>query len=253
MATSKLDVTQGVDFQSELSKMFSSFTDSRRRLLSELMGLSKMKLPAFPNLRTGFDYFGMMGTSHLTLATHGWFISLDFTSTETSFSAAKCFLSGQIEKGSQLMVEHYREVLGEIQKEVETAFPSRRAILRKAFDAHRRKDYELSIPVMLSQADGIGEDIFGKDISPTSQHRKNVEARRKFVEGKFDSATRKILGGYYSLITSLLPINAGKSGRVKFNSPLNRHLILHGIDIGYATEINALKAASWLQYIISFK
>jgi hypothetical protein len=58
---------------------------------------------------------------------------------------------------------------------------------------------------------------------------------------------------YYFLITSQLPINAGEAGRAKFNSPLNRHLVLHGISTDYATEVNALKTVSWLQYIIAFK
>lgn len=253
MPATKLDTAQLFgNFQSELSKMFSSFTPSQRRLLSVTM--QPLKLPTFPNLPAGFDYIGLMGNSHVTLARHGWFISIVLTPVETSFSAESCFLSGQIDKGNQMMVGHYRELLDEIQADAQASFPLRRTILKKAFDAHRRKEYELSIPVMLIQADGIGEDIFGKDTSPTSRTTDNIKKRKEFVEGKLDPAAKKTLGAYFLMIVSMLPINAGKKERVEFTSPLlNRHLVLHGIDTDYATEINALKAVSWLQYIVSLK
>ena len=219
------------------------------------MGLSKFKFQKIPGLPTKLDQFAIMGSSHLILAKNGWFISLFLTPTVTTFEAATCFLPNKLDRdrGDQIMVEHYRETFDKIQKSAEVKFPNRRLILRKAFNAHRQRDYELSIPVMLAQADGIGEEIFGKDVSPSSQQSRKVDARKKFVEGKIDSATKKMFGDYYSLITSQLPINAGESERTKFDSPLNRHLVLHGISTDYATEVNALKTVSWLQYIISFK
>lgn len=152
-----------------------------------------------------------------------------------------------------MMVEHYRNVIDEIQKEAKTVFPLRHHILEKAFDAHRRKEYELSIPVMLAQADGIGEEIFGKDVSSTSRQDGKIKAQKKHIESKLDDVTRKTLGSYFFLITSSLPINASPNERKKFSSPFNRNLVLHGIDIDYATEINVLKAVSWLQYVVSLK
>jgi hypothetical protein len=243
----------GKNLQAELSKLFSSFTPSQRRLLSETIMPLNIKLPAFPNLPSGFDYFGNMGKGFETLAQHGWFITLDWTPLEMSAAAANCFLSGQIDKGNKMMVEHFRKLLDEIQKEARIAFPLRHRILEKAFDAHRRKEYELSIPAMLAQIDGIGEDIFGKDVSSTSQQVSKIEARKKYIESKLDDGTKKMLGSYFFLITSSLPINASPKERKKFSSPFNRNLVLHGIDIGYATEINALKAVSWLQYVVSLK
>jgi len=233
----------------------SELTPDQLQLLAGIMDLSKFKFPKIPVWQTKLDDFAIMGMSHVILAENGWFISLFLTDTVTSFDAATCFLSRKLDRdrGDKIMVAHYRETLDEIQKWAEDEFPNRRLILRKAFNAHRQRDYELSIPVMLAQADGIGEEIFGKDVSPSSQHSRKVNARKKFVEGIIDSATKKMFGDYYSLITSQLPINAGESQRTKFNSPLNRHLVLHGISTDYATEVNALKTISWLQYIISFK
>jgi len=243
----------GKNLQSELSKMFDGFTPTQRHLFREMMEPSKIKLSAFQNLPSGFDYFGNMNKGFETLAQHGWFISLDWTPLEMSATAANCFLSGQIDKGNKMMVEHFRKLLDQIQKEARIAFPLRHRILEKAFDAHRRKEYELSIPAMLAQVEGIGEEIFGEDVSPTSQRPDKIKARKKYIESKLDDGTKKVLGSYFFLITSSLPINASPNGRKKLSSPFNRNLVLHGIDIDYATEINALKAASWLQYVVSLK
>jgi hypothetical protein len=93
------------------------------------------------------------------------------------------------------MIEHYRATLNEIQKEAEDEFPNRRIILKKAFNAHRHGDYELSIPVMLAQADGIGEEIFGKDISPSSQQpRKGSMHEKSLLKTKLTLQQRKCLG-----------------------------------------------------------
>jgi hypothetical protein len=252
MPATKLDTAQLFgNFQSELSKMFSSFTPSQWRLLSVMMG--PLKLPTFPNLPAGFDCIGEMNKSFEILAKNGWFIRLVGTPLVISSAAAACFKSGQNDKGNKMMVEHFRNVIDEIQKEAKAVFPLRHHFLQKAFDAHRRKEYELSIPVMLIQADGIGEEIFGENVSSTSRQENKIKARKKYVESKLNDVTRKTLGSYFFLITSSLPINASPKEREKFSSPFNRNLVLHGIDINYATEINALKAASWLQYIVSLK
>ena len=234
--------------------MFSDLTPSQRHLLNGIIGPTKFKFPIIPGPPMKLDQFAIMGLSHRLLAKHGWFVNLDETPTVTSNAAATCFLhDDQIDRGNQIMVKHYQTALDKIQNEAEAEFPKRRLILEKAFNAHRQGDYELSIPVMLAQADGIGEEIFGKDVSPSSQQSRKINAREKFVEGKIDSATKKILGDYYFLIASLLPINAGEAERAQFISPLNRHLVLHGISTDYATEVNGLKTVSWLQYVISFK
>lgn len=243
----------GKNLQSELSKMFFGFTPSQRDFFRAMMEPSKIKLSAFQNLPSGLDYFGNMGKGFETLAQNGWFISLDWTPLEMSADAANRFLSGQIDKGNEMMVEHFHELLDAIQTRARIAFPLRRRILEKAFDAHRRKEYELSIPVMLAQIDGIGEDIFGKDVSSTSRQDSKIKAQKKYIESKLDDATKRMLGSYFFLITSSLPINASPKERKNFRSPFNRNLVLHGIDIDYATEINALKAVSWLQYVVSLK
>ena len=146
------------------------------------------------------------------------------------------------------MVEHYRETFDEIQKWAEDEFPNRRLILRKAFNAHRHRDYELSIPVMLAQADGIGAEIFG--FSPYESGKKIF---KKHIEQKLDPLSVKLFRGYFLCVAQELVIKKSTKSDTKPPFPLSRHLILHGVSTDYATEMNALKTVSWLQYIISFK
>jgi hypothetical protein len=171
------------------------------------------------------------------------------TPIDTTFEAATCFLKAdQIDEGNKKMVEHYRSVLDEIQKEAEAEFPKRRLILEKAFYAHRQANYELSIPVMLAQAEGIYRDIFS--LSPYEVGEKKF---KKLIEQKLNSDSTKLFHGYFLCVTQALDIRKSIKPDAKPPFPFSRHAILHGISTDYATEINALKAVSWLQYLVSFK
>lgn len=46
-------------------------------------------------------------------------------------------------------------------KDSEQYFEERFKILEEAFQAHEEERYELNIPTLLSQADGIFRDLFG--------------------------------------------------------------------------------------------
>ena len=219
-------------------------TPHQRRLFNRIGGLSKFKFPKLSESLTE------IGRSHLLLAKHGWFTSLFLTSFVTSIEAATCFLprKSDSDKGNRIMVEHYREMLDEIQKWAADDFPSRRAILRKAFNAHRQGDYELSIPVMLAQADGIGVEIFG-----FSPYEPGKRIFKNHINQKVDPGWVKLFRNYFSCVTEELEIKKSTKSNTQAPFPLSRHLVLHGVSTDYASEINALKTVSWLQYIISFK
>ncbi len=148
------------------------------------------------------------------------------------------------------MIQHFRQVLDDIQKEAEDLFASRKVILQKAFNAHRQGDYELSIPVMLAQAEGIYLDIFG--IFEPSPYKLGKKHFKNKIERKLNSPLAKLFNDYFFCVADELSIK--KSTKLATSPfPLSRNLVLHGISTDYATEVNALKTVSWLQYIISFK
>ena len=137
------------------------------------------------------------------LAEKGWFISLWHTPLAGLRRIAKCYEDGKIEAADDAMSAHFSECLDEIEGSLTKAFPSRQKILRKVFEAHRNKNYELSIPVMLSQADGIGCEIFKVD-SVTSRRPDVIQQLRKFLEDI--KATETKMNGRISTDVVLLKV-----------------------------------------------
>jgi len=182
---------------------------------------------------------------------NGWFISLE-TPCQLFNSAARYFRLGKTDYGEAIMTQHFRDLTEKIGADLQEQFPCRAKIIQKAFEAHRRKEFELSIPTMLAQADGIGEEIFGFDTSPSSTGKDAMIRRNQFIERSIEPSLKATFPVYCFAVASVLPINANKDKRLGLPSSLNRHLVLHGLSTDYPTETNALKTISWMQYIASF-
>jgi hypothetical protein len=128
---------------------------------------------------------------------------------------------------------------------------NRRHIINSAFNAHSKKQYELSIPVFLSQIDGICYDLIEKDIF--SRGRRNRRGKKENIPKEW---VRKL--DRNNLTISLLEqinnneyISADFSTAKQFPFVLNRNLILHGRITDYCTRKNSLKVISLLNYIIT--
>ena len=64
----------------------------------------------------------------------------------------------------EVMREVFRERLDGIEAKLADDYPRRAAILREAFDAHRQSNFNLSVPVLLVQADGIWRDRIDRNL-----------------------------------------------------------------------------------------
>ena len=122
-------------------------------------------------------------------------------------------------------------------------FPARAIILESAFNAHKRKEYALSIPVLLIQADGICYDLINKQLY---SKKGKVPVVAEYAETITADVFRSAL--LYPL-TQPLPISASANERAEDFSDLNRHQVIHGESTTYDTEINSLKAISMLNYV----
>ncbi len=188
-----------------------------------------------------FAYFATI------LAQHGWFVSFHGTGLGLMSSAFSLFDRGKLEEGNALFGDHIESLLPVIEASTELNFPERATILSDAFRAHSEGRYALSIPVFLSQADGIAAEFF-KTSSVYSFGR---------IDGRVDdfiSANKKDIfeNPFHHLVKSLMPINASGENRKRYETPLNRHLVLHGESVDYPSKINSLKSISWLQFVCSF-
>ena len=176
------------------------------------------------------------------LALLGWFLPL----------AAPYFLyrellekieAGQWEECECELEEHYEAFTPVIREELLEQFPERREFLERAFTHHEEGNYHSAIPLFLIQSDGIGESILGTSIFQKENVKKWVDPRVK-GQGWFEP--------FWRLIHQILPINAHTTKLGGYRNPLNRHAVLHGKDLTYATRRNSFKAIAWLQYIASF-
>jgi len=182
------------------------------------------------------------------LAARGWFLCHDWS---PAYYYGRCFAlirTGKWEECEQLLEDHYEEILPELRGELSREFPHRQRFLETAFQHHEEGSYISAIPLFLIQSDGIGKEIFGS--SPVSKSNKG--SLEKWLSQRIHGRGLKYLEGFLRLIHIRLPITANTDELGAFLNPLNRHAVLHGSDLTYATKRSSLKAVAWLQYVASF-
>ncbi len=183
-----------------------------------------------------------------TLGEHGWYLDMEMT-PGTLAQLAESFDHGDIEAAEGTLATYYRERLVALAADLVHWFSARQRILGRAFDAHHRGEYELSVPVFLAQADGICQECLGVQLyskrggKPRTAHA--IEARQLAQ----DSLEAALLHPF----ELTLPISASAPERRSpgIEALLNRHRVLHGVEVNYGTELNSLKAISLLYYVAS--
>lgn len=137
-----------------------------------------------------------------------------------------------------LMLDYYRSSFPWFSEELLTHYPDRKAPIEAAVRAHRQGEFHLSIPVFLAQADGIQESL-----------------NKTQIKKKFEDSPRELayLTPWFDLKNSVLTKNEGERKKYEENTGnafnfLNRHQIMHGEVFDYGTEVNSLKAFSFLVF-----
>ena len=139
------------------------------------------------------------------------------------------------------LMDYFKKESRQIEAIMLETFPNRAAILKPAFRAHRKKEYSLSVPVFLSQADGICSELLVRFYS-----------RRK-GSPRTASATQRFTGSHFVISAGATPgrwsVNAFEDERHQYPDVLNRHEVLHGKSVDYATPISSFRALSLLAYV----
>ncbi len=180
-------------------------------------------------------------SSLINLAKRGWYLDFHTTPFET-YSLSQKIENGELDEVDKILVDHYQERKEDIVSELIQKYPSRKIIIEAAIKAHKRKEYELSIPVLLSQADGIYHDIVGINIFSGIGR----ELLKKSTENKELSYSISLM---YLLTIDEVPLFKSEKNRPENFIGLNRHLVLHGVDVSYASEMNSCKSLSFINYI----
>lgn len=183
----------------------------------------------------------------LVLAHEGWYFDLEAMEFGTPLEIANNFQSGDRETAETHLCDHYRDRLNEIEQQLTKWFPSRLAIFRDAFQAHRQGLYFASIPLFLSQIDGVCHDLsdYYFFTKPRGERRTGVSP---FIEQKGLSEINLALLAPLMAEHSIL---LGENRRPANFSQLNRHQVLHGESLDYGSELNSLRSISLLHYLAS--
>jgi len=178
-------------------------------------------------------------------AQHGWFPSTWDTPLELISRTAEVLGTAKHEMAERAIATHFDR---DRQKHIDcviNSHPTRNAILSDALAAHDEGRFALSIPVFLTQADGIGAGFFEIDSIYTTSESNFAKIKAKYDREKKIFKIRYL----HFLVATLTPLNASRGRRQKYQTPFNRHTVIHGESIDYPTRINSLKSISWLGFV----
>lgn len=184
----------------------------------------------------------------------GWYIlgEHDFTDLEQINTLST-------EEIDNLMERHARNITEKTFEGLYKQFPSRATVFQDIVEVHRQKKFTLSIPMMLIQADGICFDLLG--VSLYSKQNGNPKTKK----AKDELFNKEILNeGIWSTlylrpldIVTSISINTYDRDQIRKTDsnfgPLNRHEIIHGKNLEYATEQNSLRCIVLLGYLADLK
>jgi hypothetical protein len=178
------------------------------------------------------------------LSERGWLADLDFPiqmlNAVNVLYKKKDFTA--IDDGMAAYTE--RTVSDVVARHCEQDWPHRWPILKPALKAHKKKQYALCIPVFLAQADGMCQEIFGVKLYGRSKNGIPHTAL-KVAALQPDKATATLLEPL--LVAS--SFNAYDEEAKLKPAVVNRHEVLHGVSVTYATKTNSLRAISLLYYV----
>lgn len=176
----------------------------------------------------------------LVKAQHGWYPNGE------SSPYIKSIVNTEPTKLDSFMINDIETNWHKTTNEIIDCYPERKHILDCAFELHQKQNYIASIPLLLTQVDGICNQVLKAHFFTDKKDRIEI------IE-KLSQNPNNLLDIYLSLLLLPTQFNAGireKSTAKKSLAP-NRNGILHGSrhHLDYASKINSLKAFSLLAFI----
>ncbi|MCK4358460.1 MAG: hypothetical protein KAW92_06910 [Candidatus Cloacimonetes bacterium] len=189
------------------------------------------------------------------LAYRGWYISIEMDLPELTL-LSEFITNKKYDKLDNYMCNIIESKLDQIEKEIIQKYPNRRKIIQSAFNAHKKGEYELSVPVFLAQADGICNELLEmslyKKYTPKKKEDPNQKMRlltaneiEKYVSNSI------IMSALVEPLRNISGLNVSTEYKNQYPIILNRHEIIHGLDLNYGNKKNSLKTITLLHYFIS--
>jgi hypothetical protein len=220
----------------DLSRFAIQATDFQR-------SIQQLVAPAFKQLHKTFLELPLRTREALLLlGAQGWYLDLEMP-IPGLWQLKDALAEGNVTEAEEALIEYFESRLSEIEKSITERFPHRGHLVRAAFNAHRRQEYELSIPVLLAQTDGICKEVVNQYLFMKQNKRPRTAIYVEQIAA--DSYTAALL----SPLAQTLPISASEGERPEDSNALNRHTVLHGESLNYGSKVNSLKAISLINYV----
>jgi hypothetical protein len=179
----------------------------------------------------------------MILAENGWYLDPD-CSLSAMVELVELFASGNVNDANNALCDHFESRADEIESNLTSELPERSRIFLSAFEAHRRTDYALSIPVFLAQADGICHKITGEQL-----YSKDSRGIPRLASVLLTPEISPFAASMLAPIIEPAPITANAKAREQVPNILNRHAVLHGESTDYDNRLNSCRAISLLVYV----
>ena len=207
------------------------------------IAIQKPIIPIFDDLKNSFQELPKhIQEVLLLLGENGWYLDLEMP-LPTLWYLRDILDEGNLLKAENILVKYFENRLCELEKSILKKFPSRKHLLKPAFNAHRREEYCLSIPIFLAQTDGICKEAVGQCLFMKSNRKPQTAI---YVD---QIANDTFMAALLSPLAKTLPINASENERPRRFNGLNRHMVLHGESLDYGSKVNSLKAISLVNYV----
>ena len=214
-----------------------SFLNSLGKAVSNFVSEHQEEITAFVEHLENFEeiHCGIWKES----AENGWFPNWFM---DIGFEAE--VLKGQ-KALDDYMSEEIRSSTTKIQEKLNELYPSRAHILDVAFQLHNSQNYIASIPLLLSQTDGICAQKIGSYLF--TEHDKRIIRIKEIIE----KSPEKSIVLAPLLQNTQFGASIGMAKQTSKDKAPNRSGILHGSrkHLDYGTEINSLKCISLLAYV----
>lgn len=179
----------------------------------------------------------------LKASSYGWYFNWHTPASSSLEAAGK----GK-ESLDMFMVAHLEHHWNDITSDILSFCPERSNVLEEAFMLHVEGRYLASIPLLISQTDGICAEYLGAFLF--SEHDRRIEN----VDQNFENNEDEELLIFFELIKDKNKFSKGiaKSSQKHKGIAPNRSGILHGSKkhLDYGTKLNSLKCFSLLAFVV---
>lgn len=181
----------------------------------------------------------------LLLADHGWFFDFEMPLSGL-WECEKAIAGGDVKAAEGAFIVYFNERLTDIERSVVEQYPHRAVLITAAFRGHRSEEYEMSIPLLLTQVDGICKDAVDRYFF-IRERGKGRPSTGSYVDELVNDTFKAAL---LSPLAVTSEINLSERERKEGFTGLNRHMVMHGESLDYGTRVNSLKTISLLNYVV---